>query len=174
MSERTDLIEKAKDLNLDFAGNISTAKLTIMVNEASGPAVKAEEKEEDETESAVVAKTKPEAGNVKVISADLKRRQFIAKRKAIAMKTRVVTITNKDNRENDVTTTAPLSFENQHFGIAKNVPLDMPVELEQALIDIAESTCITHHKDEIVNGKRTGNKVPVQVKKYVVSYAKEG
>jgi len=89
------------------------------------------------------------------------------------MKTRIVTITNKDNRDNDFTTTASLSFENQFFGLAKNVPLDVPVELEQALIDIAESTIITHHKDEIVDGKRTGNKVPVSVKKYVVSYGKE-
>ena len=85
----------------------------------------------------------------------------------------MVTITNKDPRDNNFTTTASLSFENQYFSIAKNVPLDVKVELEQALIDIAESVIITLHKDEIVGGKRTGNKVPVRTKKYVVSYAEK-
>lgn len=165
-TEREELLEKANDLGLEFKGNISNVKLAEIVAEASGPAVKTDE--EAEVTPEVVAPV------TRKLSADQKRRQFIANRKKAAMKTRVVTITNKDNRDNDATTTAPLSFENQHFGCAKNVPLDVPVELEQALIDIAESTCITLPKDEIIDGRRTGNKVATSVKKYVVSYAKEG
>jgi hypothetical protein len=46
----------------------------------------------------------------------------------------------------------------------------MPVELEQALIDVAKETVITLHKDEVINGRRTGNKVPVKTRKYNVSY----
>ena len=167
MSEREDLISKANDLGLEFKKNIPTSKLKAIIAESSGPAVKAEEPVAEEVTAPVAKAT------AKVLTVEQKRRQFIAMRKAKATKTRVVTITNKDNRDNDVTTTAPLSFENQYFGVAKNVPLDVPVELEQALIDIAESTTITQHKDEVVNGKRTGNKVPIATKKYVVSYAKE-
>ena len=89
-----------------------------------------------------------------------------------AFKTTVITLTNKDNRENDVVTTAYLSFENQYFGLSKIVPLDIPVELEAALIAIAERSMITLHKDEIIDGKRTGNKTPVRVKKYAISYGK--
>lgn len=167
--ERQALIDKANELGLEFAKNISTAKLAAMVAESEGPAVKAEEIEEEVVAEVKSAPSKAAPATTKA----QQRRQFIAKRKAEALKTRVVTITNKDNRDNDFTTTAPLSFENQYFGVAKNVPLDVPVELEQALIDIAESTMITHHKDEVVNGKRTGNKIAVSAKKYVVSYARE-
>jgi hypothetical protein len=87
------------------------------------------------------------------------------------MTTQIVTITNKDPRENDVVTTAFLSFENQYFGKARNVPLDIPVELEVALISIAEGCIMTMHKDEVVNNRRTGNKITQRVKKYAVSYS---
>ncbi len=165
MSETTrqDLFDKANELALDFPKNIATAKLEAMIAEASGPTVSTGEQEQ-EPEVAVVAAAKPTKLQA--------RRAFIAQRKKVALKTSVVTITNRDSRDNDVTTTAYLSFENQYFGVSKNVPLDVAVELEQALIDIAESTTITLHKDEVIDGKRTGNKVAISVKKYVVSYAK--
>lgn len=174
--ERIALLAKANELSLEFKGNISNKDLTELVKSAEGPAAVSEEVSED-TEAPnpeVVAKASEvvKVLGKKPLTKEQKRRNFIANRKKIAMATRVVTITNKDNRENDVSTTAPLSFENQFFGIAKNVPLDVAVELEQALIDIAEATCITQHKDEIIDGRRTGNKVPTSVKKYVVSYAK--
>ena len=161
--ERSTLVDQANELGLEFAKNTSTKKLSEMIKDAQGPAVKLEESET----STNVLQSKQ-----KVLSKEQIRRKKISERKAAAFKTRIVTITNKDNRDNDFTTTAQLSFENQFFGLAKNVPLDVPVELEQALIDIAESTVITHHKDEVVDGKRTGNKIPVSVKKYVVSYSK--
>ncbi len=164
--EREELLEKANALSLDFPDNIPSKKLQAMIDEASGPKVK-EDDEESEDDVEDLPKPKDITKNK-----SLTLRQRIAQRKKEAFKTRVVTITNRDNRDNDVTTTAHLSFENQYFGLAKNVPLDIPVELEQALIDIAESTTITHHKDEVVNGKRTGNKIPVQTKKYVISYSK--
>ena len=164
-AERQALLDKANDLGLEFKGNISSKKLQEMIDEAAGPAIAAKYLE-GEPEVVQVARAEKQ-------SAKMTHRQFVKKRKDEAMKTRVVTITNKDPRDNEHTTTAHLSFENQHFGVAKIVPLDIAVELEQALIDIAESTRITQHRDEIVNGKRTGNKVPVSVKKYVISYAKD-
>jgi hypothetical protein len=100
-------------------------------------------------------------------------RRKIAEARKKAFKTHIVTLTNKDSRENDVMTTVNLSFENQYFGLSKIIPLGVPVELEKALIDIAESTRITLHKDEVVSGKRTGNKVPVSVKKFAISYSRQ-
>jgi predicted transcriptional regulator len=167
--ERKDLFVKANALSLDFPKNVSTPKLIALIAESEGPSIKEEPVNEEIAE--VITRTAPSVSNT--ISPLQERRNFIAVQKRKAMKTRLVTITNNDSRENDFATCAPLSFENQHFGVAKNVPLDVKVELEQALIDIAESTTITKHKDEIVNGKRTGNKVPVSVKKFVVSYARE-
>jgi hypothetical protein len=188
MSEdRVELIEKANALGLSFHSNIPTEKLRILILEATGepipvdeeapegPAVKVEVVEE---EAAVVEEEKeaPAPTSVKgqvPLSAHAKKRKKIADAKARAMKTQVVTITNKDNRENDVMTTVYLSFENQYFGLSKLVPLDVPVELEQALIDIAASTAMTLHKDEIVGGKRTGNKVSVRTKKFAISYGRQ-
>ena len=174
------MIARANDLGLEFPGNISNVKLTALLAEASGdpvpvedaapagPAVKAEEPEYDEND--VSEKTPARRA---VIAKNLRRRKIIADAKAKAFRTHIVTITNKDNRENDVMTTAYLAFENQHFGLSKLVPLDVPVELEEALIKIAASCTMTMHKDEIVKGRRTGNKVTTSVKKYAISYSRQ-
>lgn len=159
MSDRTELLAQADSMNLTYAKNIPTLKLEELILGANNAPVEPAAVEEQ-----------PE--NISKLSkAQLQRRAVkIAKDKAFA--TSVVTITNRDNRENDVMTTTYLSFENQFFGLSKLVPLDIPVELEQGLIAIAEATMIVLHKDEIVDGRRTGNKVPVQVKKFAVSYSK--
>jgi hypothetical protein len=234
-TERDALIEQANNLALEFPPNIPTVKLQGMVDEANGPAVKAEDKSGDGTEddannvgdgdagdagdgkglkdpsldtdttptdegedkppveelppadteaSAPVEAPVPTKRKRKVTkTADLepkngdsdqvrlRKKVLLAKRKA--SKKVIVTITNKDPRENEFMTTAPLSVENQHFSIGRNVPLDIPVEIEACLAKLAESTMMTHHKDEVVNGRRTGNKTIVSVKKYAVSYARE-
>lgn len=180
--KRTALLNEANELGLEFPANIKTTKLEGMVAEAKGepipvdevappsPAMKAEEPTEEMPEE-MPAETPVKKTTGKVMSQRDKIRAAVAKAKKKALSKRVVTITNKDNRENDVMTTAYLSFENQYFGLSRLVPLDIPVELEEALIHIAESTMMTLHKDEIVDGKRTGNKVPVRVKKFAVSYS---
>lgn len=176
--ERTDLLEVANELGLDFQSNIPTEKLKAIVAEAkgeppvveenvpAGPALKAgaSQATDDDEE---VASPKPK------VSKYVAKRAKIAASKKKAFATQVVTLTNKDNRENDIMTTAYLSFENQHFGLSKVVPLDIPVQLEAALINIAETAMMTLHKDEIVGGRRTGNKVPVRVKKFAISYGKQ-
>lgn len=154
MSTREELLDKAADLGLQFPKNIPTDKL--------------------EEKIAASTPKKEESVSSKQLSLAELRRNITKKAKKKAFATRVITITNKDNRENDVMTTAYLSFENQHFGLSKLVPLDIPVELEQGLIDVAETTMITLHKDEIVKGRRTGNKVAVRVKKFAVSYVDNG
>lgn len=152
-NERTQLLEQANELGLEFQSNIPSDKLQAMIDEALN-------------ESDKVVKAPPAPRGRK------RMREIIAESKKRALRKHVVTITNKDNRENDVMTTVPLSFENAYFGISRKVPLDIPVEIEEALLDIAESTMMTLHKDEIKNGQRTGNKIPVSVKKFAISYAK--
>jgi hypothetical protein len=150
-SSREELVNQANELGLEFAPNVGNTKLSALIDNAlnaSSPRIQAQPKP------------------VKVLT----KRQKIMALKAAAFKTRIVTITNKDARESDVVTTAHLSFENSYFGLAKNVPLDMPVELEVSLIKIAKKAQMTLHKSEIKNGKPTGNKVPVRVDKYAVSY----
>ncbi len=174
---RQALIDQANDLGLEFAKNVKTTKLAGMVAEAMGapppvdevaPAGPAVKPGSDEEQNEIDASTTSAP-----ISKSVRLRSAIAERKRAAMKTSIVTVTNKDNRENSFMTTAPVGFENQYFGLSKLVPLDTPIELEQALIDIIETTMMTLHKDEIVNGKRTGNKIAASVKKFTISYSKE-
>jgi len=155
-NEREVLIAEANLLNLEFQANIPSAKLQQMIDAAKAPMPLENEPEAEE---------KP-----------LKRSlsQIVKDAKAKAMKKVVVTITNKDNRENDVMTTVTLGYENQYFGVSRIIPLDIPVEIEQSLVNLAEGTMMTLHKDEIKDGKRTGNKVAVTVKKFAISYSKQG
>jgi len=162
-----ELKAEAASLGIKFGPKIGAESLSERIedfynNKAVADIVK--EKVEDtanEPEENIEKKTPDLAAN---------SREAIAKARQAAMKTRVVRITSNDKRDNDVATVAYLGFENQYFGISKLVPLDVPLELEQALIDIAKTTKITLHKDEIIDGKRTGNKIPVSVKKLNVSY----
>jgi hypothetical protein len=168
MSDRTELLEKATELGLDFPKNIATLKLEQIIMdqmelETTPPGV-------NEAEFSLPKEKEKEVPNTKLSVMELRRNSIkVAKEKAFA--TSVVTLTNRDNRENDFMTTAYLSFENQYFGISKLVPLDVPIELEQGLIDVASTAIIPLHKDEIISGKRTGNKVTVRVKKFAISYA---
>ena len=177
MTERENMIAEAHDLELTFRGNISNKDLKAMLAEAKGdpipvdeiappgPAVKVEKAEE------VVEEDPKSESQRRVAQHYASRRKRIVAAKRAAMQTKIVTLTNKDPRENDKVTTAFLSFENQHFGLSKSVPLDIPVELEVSLIKIAEGCKITLHKDEIRNGRITGNKVPMRVNKYAISYS---
>lgn len=177
-TERKVLLEQANELGLDFQSNIPSAKLEALIAETKGepspvdetapesPALKqGADLNVDDEEKPVTEKP--------ALSKYAAKRAKITAAKKKAFKTQVVTLTNKDNRENDIMTTAYLSFENQHFGLSKVVPLDVPVELEAALITIAETAMMTLHKDEIVAGRRTGNKVPMRVKKFAISYGKQ-
>ena len=169
---REELLEKAADLGLEFPKNISTDKLeekvVVAMEEATDPP-----KVDEPVSVAPPVAVEVTRESRKLDQLELQRK-VTTEAKRVALTTRVVTLTNKDNRENDVMTTAYLSFENQFFGLSKLVPLDIPVELEQGLIDVAESAMIPMHKDEIIRGRRTGNKVTVRVKKYVVSYGDTG
>jgi len=193
-TEREDMIEEANSLDIEFKSNIPGVKLAALIAEAKGEPVAVEETaipspaaiiepptdegEDDEAEAVVKTMTPTQAKNVekvpkkKLNKFQLKRKK-IAEAKKRAFKTQVVTITNKDNRENDMMTTVYASFENQFFGLSKIVPLDIPVELENALIAILENTTMTLHKDEIIDGKRSGNKRPFRVKKFAISYGRQ-
>lgn len=167
MTTRKELLDKAGELNLQFPKNISTVKLEELIIET----LKDEVTPPTIPDIPVDSEPEQKVSSNKKIDILEHQRNCIKSAKEKAFATRIVTLTNKDNRENNAVTTAYLSFENQHFGLSKLVPLDVPVELEQGLIDVAEATTITLHKDEIVDGKSTGNKVPVQVKKFAISYS---
>ncbi len=148
-TEREDLLNEANNLGLQFQPNVPSKKLVALIAEAKGepPAVEedappspaAKAPTEEETEE-VSTKSKDVANPSRQLTAYESKRQRIAAAKAKAFKTQVVTITNKDNRENDIMTTVYLSFENQYFSLLTIVPLDIPLQLESALIKIPENS----------------------------------
>jgi len=155
---------EADQLGLKYSPNIGLIKLEEKIEgyyatQAAGDVV---------TEAIEGTDTNPT--NAKKLTKEQARAKMLLTAKAKAFETRIVTITSNDKRDNHVTTTAYLSMDNQYFGRSRYVPLDVPVELENCLIDVAKEIKIMLHVDEVIDGKRTGNKVPKMVNKYVVSF----
>lgn len=163
-----ELKTEAQVLGINFNPKIGIEKLSAKIEEHYN-SLSAEDSVkyvEDEISAEVEVTSK-------VQSTEVVLRRMIEEAKKAAMKTKIVTISSNDKRDSEFTTTAYLSMENQYFGVARIVPLDIPIELEVCLIEVARATEITLHKDEIINGKRTGNKVPVKTRKYNISYGEQ-
>lgn len=172
-----ELKQEADALGLIYHPKIGAEKLSKQIenyykSQAAEDSVKSIDDVEDTTivDQEDSTPKKPLQGPVGTLSKEAAKRKRISDAKAAAFKKRIVTISSNDKRDSEYVTTAYLSMENQYFGIARIVPLDIPVELEQCLIDVAKMTEITLHKDEVVDGKRTNNKVPTRVRKYNISY----
>lgn len=162
-----ELQAEATALGIKFMPTIGADKLAKKIedfytSQAAGDSVKVAADPEPEVDT--------DTPQVRQAKHDAAVRKMVLDAKTAAMATRIVTISNNDKRESDVMTTAYLSMENQHFAISKYVPLDVPVELEECLIEVARTTFITLHKDEIIDGRRTGNKIPVSTRKFNISY----
>lgn len=169
-----ELKTEAIGLGIEFKGNISRQDLSQLIedhyeNQAADDLVQeAEDVPDEEPEDIVEVVVKSSNSNRKS-KEEILRTAVVEARKQ-AFKKHKVRITSNDKRDNEYVTTAYLGFENQYFSLDRIVPLDVPVELEECLINIAKTAPLTLHKDEIVNGKRTGNKIPVQTRKYNVGY----
>jgi len=165
-----ELKTEADTLGIKYVKNIGAEKLAQKIEdyfESQAADDLAVVKEEDPI---VDELTGPKKGVDKMPINETPEQAFKRKSKERQKKrltnTRVVTLSSNDKRENHVTSTAYLSCGT----LSRIVPLDIPVELEEALIIIAETTPITLHVAEVIDGKRTGNSVPKSIKKYNVSY----
>lgn len=187
MEEKThqQLKDEAAALGLTFRGNESKPNLTKMIeefyeNEADQDKVQVRDdlnEDQNEDDSAEhVEDTAPKLPNRVMKRVDqlngaknkeLALKAMVAEARRNAFKKRVVTISSNDTRDNQHVTAVPLFFENQYFALDRIVPLNVPVELEQCLIDIAKTTTIAIHKRELANG--TIGKT-VYAKKFNISY----
>jgi len=166
MKTLEELKQEADTLGVKYVKNIGAEKLAQKIedhfeSQAADDLPKVKEEIVDEL-------TAPKTGIEKVLSEtpEQKFRRESKDRQSKRLEKRIVTLTSNDKRDNHVTTTAYLSCGT----VSKIVPLDMPVELEEALIIIANTTFITLHVAEVIDGKPTGNMVPKSVRKYNVSY----
>lgn len=173
----SQLKDEATALGISFKGNTSKAELTDMIeefyaNEVNESKVEVRTDLKPEDDDVVVPelpnrimKRIDKVSGTKGKSLELKA--LIAEAKQRAYKKRVVTISSNDTRDNQYVTAVPLFFENQYFALDRIVPLNIPVQLEQCLIDIAKSTTIAIHKRDQVDGKIG---TTVYAKKFNISY----
>lgn len=167
MTTIEELKQEATELGISFNQNIGADKLQAKIDayyesqETSGNEIlaaveKQEAMEKSEEKSAVSDNGK---------SADLAK--FVNAAEAAARKTRVVTITDNDQRENNQTTVAVVNCSNLYFDLGTvYIPLNVPVEVRQGHINVLLETEIPLH----VKDPKTGLSTLAMRKRYSVSY----
>lgn len=160
MEELDQLKQEATSLGITFSANIGAAKLQEKIDayyaeqETSGKEVMAavEAKEKVAEESTAESNT--------LMSA-------IAKRRAAAMKTKVVTIIDNDQRVNGQTTTCTVNCSNMYFDLGTIIlPLNMPVEVKQGFLNVLKEVKIPQHVKDTKSGLSATRLVP----RYTISY----
>ena len=164
MSELDNLKNEAASLGITHSAQIGEEKLKEKIEahykslETSNKDIQALVKEkEKEKEAKTVAET---AGQDRVGSKKLKR-------KAEAQKTRVITITDNDQRINNHSTTCVVNCSNQFFSLGTVVlPLNEKIEVCQGHINVLKEVQITMH----VRDSKTGLSTTRLRKRYSISY----
>lgn len=152
-----ELKQEADDLGIQYNANIGAPKLAAKIEEhyaaqeGSAPVVKLE--------------TVAERGS---------RKKTIGERAAearlAAMKTRIVTITDNDQRENNLTTIVSVNCSNDYFDLGtRRIPLNIPVEVEQGYINVLKEIQIPMH----VRDNTTGLGRTVLRNRYSIAYSDE-
>ena len=96
-----------------------------------------------------------------------------ARAKKKAFKKKVVIISSNDKRDNDTATTVYATCENQYFALAKIIPLNIEVEVEQCLLDSLSDVEIMLQTDVVKDGVALGVSTPTFIKKYNIIVVKE-
>ena len=152
MSERLDeLKQEATDLGIKFSANIGEDKLQAKIEEY----YESQETLEKEIQQAVVVKEAEEKSEVKSAVSGNKtgKGARIQAAKEAAMKTRVVTIIDNDQRVNNQTTSCKVNCTNEFFDLGQMVlPLNTPVEVRQGHIDVLKEIKIPLHTKDPKTG----------------------
>lgn len=163
METLEELKKEAKDLGIAFSANIGEAKLQEKIDayyesqETSGKEI-----------LEAVEKHEKEQSEEKAVSTDkvLSKMEKVNQIKAEAMKTRVVTIIDNDQRVNNQTSSCTVNCSNMYFDLGQIIlPLNMPVEVKQGHLNTLKELKIPQH----VVGKDGLNTV-VMRPRYTISY----
>ena len=135
MDKLEELKKEATDLGLQFSPNIGEAKLQDKVDafykaqEAGEPKVVAVEK---------VTKEK--------VDPEITRKRSRATAYDRAVQTKIVTLTDNDQRVNHKTTVATVNCSNMAFDLGTvHIPLNIPVEIKQGHLDVLKEITIPFH-----------------------------
>lgn len=169
MATIEELKQEASELGISFNQNIGVDKLQAKIDEfyksqeTSGNEIlaaveKQEAMEKSEEKSAVNGKP-----SNKSVALD----KYIVEAEAAARKTRVVIITDNDQRENNQTTVAVVNCSNVYFDLGTAyIPLNVPVEVKVGHINVLRETEIPLH----VKDPKTGlNSLAIRPR-YAIAY----
>ena len=148
MATLQELKQEATELGIDFSANIGAAKLAEKIeNYYSSQENSEKEIQEAEVAARAAELASEEKSEVKPAVSDSRSKFKRAKEaEERARKTRVVTITDNDTRENNQTTVAPVNCSNLYFDLGTvYIPLNMPVEVKQGHIDALNGIEIPLH-----------------------------
>lgn len=150
MATLQELKQEATELGIEFSANIGAAKLAEKI-ENFYSSQENSEKEIQEAEVAARAleleaeeksEVKPAVSN----KGSMSRHQRAKLAEEKARKTRIVTITDNDTRENNQTTVAVANCTNMYFDLGTAyIPLNVPIEVRQGHIDILNGVEIPLH-----------------------------
>lgn len=159
MSTLEELKQEADDLGLSYAKNVSANKLQEKIEqfyesqETSGPALEA-----------VVAQ---EASKPKAPSESKSLSDKIAKARAAAEATKIVTIIDNDQRVNNQTTTCTVNCSNEYFDLGTIIlPLNEKIEVRMGHLKTLEQVKIPLHMRDNKTGLSTVKLRP----RYTISY----
>ena len=152
-----ELRQEATELGISYNANIGAAKLTEKIEEFYAA--------QEGTAPVVKLETVAERGS---------RKKTIGERaveaRLEAMKTHIVTITDNDQRENNLTTIASVNCSNDYFDLGtRRIPLNVPVEVEQGFINVLKEIQIPMH----VRDNATGLGKTVLRHRYSIAYSDE-
>lgn len=147
MSKLDELKQEAKELGIEHSAQIGEKKLQEKIDAH----YESLEKSEDNLAKAVqaVEQAAEQEANAKDTIAQAKRKRWVQIRKQLeadARKTRVVTITDNDNRVNNNTTTCSVNCSNAYFDLGTKVlPLNEKIEIYQGHINVLKEVKIPMH-----------------------------
>ena len=168
MSKIEELKQEAAELGISFPQNIGADKLQVKIDEyyesqeTSGngiqDAVKKQEAMEQSEEKSAVKDND---------DANTHMNKYAKKAEEDARKTRIVTITDNDQRENNQTTVAVVNCSNIYFDLGTAyIPLNVPVEVKQGHLNVLSETEIPLH----VKDPKTNLSTLTMRKRYAISY----
>jgi len=165
--ELEDLRNEADALGIKFSKNLGVTKLKEKIDayyksqETSGKELQVAMNADISTENDTIATT---VGGVNKL---IKKPNIRLLREQAARKTRIVIITDNDQRVNNQTTTCTVNCSNEYFDLGTRIlPLNEKIEVAQGHIDVLKDVVITLHAKDV----KTGLSVAKTRNRYSISY----
>jgi len=164
MAKIDELKLEADELGVKYSPNIGEAKLAAKVDEHyKSLETGAPEPKEEVLEDEVEATAKVEEAKAMTMH------QLAVEEEKKARVTHIIVVTDNDQRENNLTSTVPVTCGNAYFELGTSrIPLNVPVEVEQGFINVLKEVMIP-----LPVKKMNGDVVTSMRRRYSVSYEDE-